>query len=334
MESVDRNHIDNQVESRAEDLIEKLANTRILVVGDVMLDQYWIGDVKRISPEAPVPVIVVQEMTEKIGGAGNVARNITALDGVCTLLGIVGQDQAGRNCEKIANDSKINTVLEYDSTIKTTIKLRVISKNQQLLRLDFENSPNAKVVAVILDQYRNLIQSHDTVILSDYGKGSLAQVEALIAVAKENGKPVLIDPKGSNYSAYRGATMITPNLVEFESVAGVVQGEQDLQSKANSLINQYELNQLLVTLSDQGMKLFDSKTESIHIPARSREVYDVSGAGDTVIAVMAMALSAGLPHSIGMELANSAAGVVISKLGTATVDRYELSAAFKKDYQS
>ena len=338
MESADRNHIENQVESmnenRIESLLEKLASARILVVGDVMLDQYWIGDAKRISPEAPVPVIAVQETTERIGGAGNVARNITALDGVCTLLGIVGQDQAGRSCEKIASDAKINTSLEYDGTIKTTVKLRVISKNQQLLRLDFENSPSAKALAAILDQYRHLIKRHDAVILSDYGKGGLAQIESLIEVAKENGKPVFIDPKGSDYSVYRGAAMITPNLVEFESVAGVVQGEQDLETKANSLIKQYDLNQLLVTLSDQGMKLFDAKTEAIHVPARSREVYDVSGAGDTVIAVMAMALSAGLPHAVGMELANSAAGVVISKLGAATASRHELSAAFTKDYRS
>lgn len=327
MESV-ANHSENPMEEP----VKKLAGCRILVVGDVMLDRYWVGDVKRISPEAPVPVITVQETTERIGGAGNVARNITALDGVCTLLGIVGQDQAGQSCEKIAKDGKINSVLEYDSTIKTTIKLRVLSKNQQLLRLDFENSPSSTALEAMLAQYRSLLANHDVVILSDYGKGSLAQIETLIALAKKNNKPVFIDPKSSDYSAYHGATMVTPNLHEFESVAGLVQSEEDLERKANSLIKRYEFAQLLVTLSDRGMKLFDSKADAIHVPARSREVYDVSGAGDTVIAVMAMALSVGLPHSVGMALANSAAGVVIAKLGTATVDRYELNSAFKKNY--
>ena len=318
----------------ADSNLAKLAATRILVVGDVMLDRYWMGEVKRISPEAPVPVISVQETNERLGGAGNVARNITALGGECSMLGIVGEDEAGRSIEKIARKSSIKVVLENDASINTTIKLRVVSKNQQLLRADFENSPCKEVLDTVLVRYQKLIGDHDAVVFSDYGKGTLAEIESMIKIAAANGKPVLIDPKGFDYSRYCGATLITPNLAEFESAAGVVQGDGDLEMKAASLIGKLDLKHLLVTLSDKGMKLFSADTESIHIPARSREVYDVSGAGDTVIAVMAMAFSARLPNYIGLELANSAAGIVISKLGTATASIDELRAAIMEDYRS
>ena len=314
--------------------LEKLASARVLVVGDVMLDQYWMGDVKRISPEAPVPIVSVQETSERLGGAGNVARNITALGGECSMLGIVGDDEAGRSVEEISRNSSINVALEHDDSIKTTIKLRVVSRNQQLLRADFENSPGNETLDAVLKRYEELIRDHDAIVLSDYGKGTLKDIESMIEIAEANAKPVLVDPKGVDYSRYRKATMITPNLAEFESATGIVQGDADFERKAAALIENLQLKHLLVTLSDKGMKLFSAEAEPVHIPARSREVYDVSGAGDTVIAVMAMAMSAGLPDVVGLELANSAAGIVISKLGTATTNVDELRSAIREDYQS
>jgi len=314
--------------------LEKLGSARVLVVGDVMLDQYWMGDVKRISPEAPVPIVSVQETSERLGGAGNVARNITALGGECSMLGIVGDDEAGRSVEEISRNSSINVALERDVSIKTTIKLRVVSRNQQLLRADFENSPGNETLDAVLKRYEELIRDHDAIVLSDYGKGTLKDIESMIEIAEANAKPVLVDPKGVDYSRYRKATMITPNLAEFESATGIVQGDADFERKAAALIENLQLKHLLVTLSDKGMKLFSAEAEPVHIPARSREVYDVSGAGDTVIAVMAMAMSAGLPDVVGLELANSAAGVVISKLGTATTNVDELRSAIREDYQS
>ncbi len=321
MESVDSN-------------LEKLKQARVLVVGDVMLDQYWLGDVKRISPEAPVPVVAVNETEERIGGAGNVARNITALGGSCTILSVVGDDVAGKRVEEISTDSGITSEIITDPTIKTTIKVRVISRNQQLLRADFESQPHQNALEELLDKYAELIEKHDAVVLSDYGKGGLTQIDALIKLAKSKNKSVLVDPKGNDYSKYRGATMITPNLAEFESVSGEVVGNDDMDVKARYLIKQNELSHLLITLSEKGMVMFNADEGSIHIPARSREVYDVSGAGDTVIAVMAMSLSVGLEKSVALELANSAAGIVVSKLGTATANRNELKAAIKSDYSS
>ena len=317
-----------------EDNLKKLSQAKVLVIGDVMLDQYWMGDVKRISPEAPVPVVAVNETVERVGGAGNVARNITALDGSCTLLSIVGDDEAGRSVKSIAENSGVSCVIEIDSSIKTTIKLRVIARNQQLLRADFENSPSDVSVFEMRKKFDQLVMQHDVVVLSDYGKGCLLQVEKLIEIAQENNKPVLVDPKGSDFSRYRGANLITPNLSEFEAVAGEVKGQSDLHEKAQKTLISYALDQLLVTQSDKGMTLFQSETEPVHIAARSREVYDVSGAGDTVIAMMAMAMSIGLSAQASMELANSAAGIVISKLGTATTTIEELALAMNKDYQS
>ncbi len=298
-----------------------------------MLDRYWFGDVRRISPEAPVPVVSVTATSERLGGAGNVARNITALGGVCTLLGVIGDDEAGRSVAAISRDSQVIAALETDRTIKTTIKLRVVCKNQQLLRADFENKPDPSVIEKLLVKYERLIPAHDVVILSDYGKGGLGEIAQWMQIAKSHGRPILIDPKGNDYSRYHGATMITPNLAEFEAAAGV--GPADaLAGRAQSLIARHGLDSLLITLSDKGMQLFQRHGKPVYMPARSREVYDVSGAGDTVIAVMAMALSAGLSRPAGMALANSAAGVVIAKLGTAAIDREELRAAIKQDYRA
>ncbi len=312
--------------------LEKLATARVLVAGDVMLDQYWLGEVNRISPEAPVPVVTVNDSEVRLGGAGNVARNIVALDGRCSLLGIIGQDEAGRSVTELAGQAGIHAILQSAPDYKTTVKLRVVSKNQQLLRADFESRPKPRVLAGMLADFRAHIGSCDAVVLSDYGKGGLADVEEMIAIARQENKPVLIDPKGNDYSRYRGATLITPNLAEFESVTGQVESTGDLAGKAADVIRDYDLEALLVTLSDKGMTLFERTKPPLHIPARSREVYDVSGAGDTVIGVMAMVYATNPEQSSGLEIANSAAGIVISKFGAATATRAELLSATRKDY--
>ncbi len=312
--------------------LKKLATARVLVAGDVMLDQYWMGSVDRISPEAPVPIVTVNESEVRLGGAGNVARNIVSLDGSSTLIGIIGQDDAGRSVIELTGQAGIHAMLQSDPDCKTTVKLRVVSRNQQLLRADFESRPGQRVLAGMLADFRDQIERHDAVVLSDYGKGSLVDVEEMIAIARQQNKPVLIDPKGDDYSRYRGATLITPNLAEFESVTGKVESTDDLAGKAVDVIRDYDLEALLVTLSDKGMALFERNQSPLHIPARSREVYDVSGAGDTVIGVMAMVFAANLDKSSGLEIANSAAGIVISKFGTTTVTRAELLSETRKGY--
>lgn len=314
--------------------LRQLATARVLVVGDIMLDQYWLGDVNRISPEAPVPIVTVNNSEERLGGAGNVARNITSLDGNCTLIGIIGDDDAGRSIVDLASASGINAIFESETAHRTTVKLRVVSKNQQLLRADFEGRPDAVTLDNVLAHFKKHITDNDAVVLSDYGKGGLINIEEMISISRAENKPVLVDPKGNSFSRYRGATMITPNLSELESVAGKVSSLDDLSDKASRVINDCELNALLVTLSDKGMILFGRSQSPLHIPARSREVYDVSGAGDTVIGIMAMVLAVQLDRSAGLEIANSAAGIVISKFGTTTTTRAELMSAIKKDYQS
>ena len=317
-----------------ENNLKQLATARVLVAGDVMLDQYWMGGVDRISPEAPVPIVTVNESEVRLGGAGNVARNITSLGGSCTLIGIIGNDDAGRSVTELANQSGINAIFQSEADSKTTVKLRVVSKNQQLLRADFEGKPGKRVLVDMLMHFRNHVENNDAVVLSDYGKGGLANIEEMISITSQANKPVLIDPKGNDFSRYRGATLITPNLAEFESVAGKVNSTDDLSDKAAGVIQDCDLGALLVTLSDKGMMLFERNKSPLHVPARSREVYDVSGAGDTVIGIMAMVLAANLDKSVGLEIANSAAGVVISKFGTTTATRTELISEIRKGCQS
>ncbi len=317
-----------------ENNLKQLATARVLVAGDVMLDQYWMGGVDRISPEAPVPIVTVNESEVRLGGAGNVARNITSLDGSCTLIGIIGNDDAGRSVTELANQSGINAIFQSEADSKTTVKLRVVSKNQQLLRADFEGKPGKRVLADMLMHFRNHVENNDAVVLSDYGKGGLANIEEMISITSQANKPVLIDPKGNDFSRYRGATLITPNLAEFESVAGKVNSSDDLSDKAAGVIHDCDLGALLVTLSDKGMMLFERNKSPLHVPARSREVYDVSGAGDTVIGIMSMVLATNLDKSVGLEIANSAAGVVISKFGTTTATRTELISEIRRGCQS
>lgn len=312
--------------------LDKLSACNVLVAGDVMLDRYWFGPVERISPEAPVPVVAVNASEERIGGAGNVACNITSLGGKCTLLSVVGDDEAGGRVAEIATQSGINHQLVVDRAAKTTIKLRVLSRNQQLLRADFESPPRPQALDETTSTFAGLIESHQVVVLSDYGKGCLDRIETLIELAAKKHIPVLVDPKGGSFARYRGATMVTPNLKEFERVAGTVVDDGDMQAKASGLIERHHLDKLLVTLSDRGMVLFSRGGDAIRGEARAREVYDVSGAGDSVIAVMAMATAAGLDDDAGLRLANSAAGVVVSKLGTATASIEELKAALSRDY--
>ena len=300
------------------------ARARLLVVGDVMLDRYWFGDVSRISPEAPVPVVHVQRTEERPGGAANVARNITALGASCRLLSVVGEDEAGASLARLLEAERVEGSLHRDSEFTTTVKLRVIGQQQQLLRIDFERAPRHEVLDAKLDEYQRLVAAADAVVLSDYGKGTLAHVERMIAAARSLGKPVLVDPKGSDYERYRGATLLTPNRSEFREVAGRWKDEADLERRAQALRSGLDLEALIVTRSEEGMSLFTA-SESHHEHTRAREVYDVSGAGDTVIAVLALMVALGAPLHEAMRVANHAAGIVVAKLGTAVVQPEELS---------
>lgn len=302
---------------------QSLKQSQVLVVGDVMLDRYWFGDVHRISPEAPVPVVHVQRMQERLGGAGNVAMNVASVGASASLLSVVGNDEAGHTLRRLCSIPSINARISEDTTLSTTVKLRVIARQQQLIRLDFENTPDHEVLTALLDDYEAALPQAQVVVLSDYGKGGLTHVTRMIARARELGKPVLIDPKGNDWERYRGATLLTPNRAEFKAVAGEWKSEAELQAKANALRESLGLQALLVTRSEEGMSLYTA-TGKHHVAAQAREVYDVSGAGDTVIAVLAASLGAGASLPDAVSLANKAGGIVVGKLGTATVSQEEL----------
>jgi rfaE bifunctional protein kinase chain/domain len=302
---------------------------RVLVVGDVMLDRYWFGDVSRISPEAPVPVVHVKRSEERPGGAANVARNVSSLAGSATLLSVVGDDEAAASLEKLLEREHVKATLHRDGDLSTTVKLRVIGHQQQLLRIDFERAPSHEVLSAKLDEYERLVDAADAVVLSDYGKGALAHVQKMIAAARAHGKPVLVDPKGDDYERYRGATVLTPNRGEFREVAGRWSDEGDLARRAQKLRSELDLEALIVTRSEEGMSLFTA-SESHHQPTAAREVYDVSGAGDTVIGVLALMVATGADLHDAMKVANHAAGIVVGKLGTAVVHLNELEASLKE----
>ena len=299
---------------------------RLLVVGDVMLDRYWFGEVNRISPEAPVPIVKVERTEERPGGAANVARNAAALGAGTVLLSVVGDDEAGRSLKALVEGDGISASLHKDASIATTVKLRVIGRQQQLMRIDFETAPSHEVLLGKLAEYKTLLDDCDVVVLSDYGKGGLAHIAQMISLARAQNKTVLVDPKGDDYSKYHGATVVTPNRSELREVIGHWTSEDELTGKAQALRKRLGLAALLVTRSEEGMTLYDEQGVR-HEPAKAREVFDVSGAGDTVIAVLAAMLGCGAQLPEAMHVANLAAGIVVGKLGTAVAQPHELSAA-------
>lgn len=306
------------------------SKARLLVAGDVMLDRYWTGPTSRISPEAPVPVVRISGSEARPGGAANVALNIAALGAQVTLLGVVGRDDPGRILSESLQAAGVRIEWIESANLPTITKLRVLSRNQQVIRLDFEESlaaPGAFDRAALLARYSGLLKDVDAVVLSDYGKGTLTDVADLIAAAQLFGKPVLVDPKGSDYARYRGATLLTPNVPELEAVVGVCGDEASLVAKAENLRAELQLDALLVTRSEKGMSLLQTGRAPLHLPTQARDVYDVTGAGDTVIATLAAALAAGQDLEQAVRLANLAASVAVGKLGTATVSPAELARA-------
>lgn len=288
-----------------------------------MLDRYWFGDVNRISPEAPVPVVHVAKSEERLGGAANVARNVAALGVHSGLLGVVGQDEAGDAIARLLGDSAIHNYLQRDAATSTIVKLRVIGRQQQLLRIDFEQAPADDALRNKLVQFDALLSDYDIVVLSDYAKGGLVDVAAMIRLARQAGKTVLVDPKGDDFSCYTGASILTPNKAEFRAIVGSWSSEDELTAKAQHLRAKLKLEALLLTRSEEGMTLYTAQGVS-HAATMAREVYDVSGAGDTVIATLAVMLGAGLPLEVAVSYANRAGGIVVGKLGTATVSMDEL----------
>ncbi|QKS30266.1 MAG: D-glycero-beta-D-manno-heptose-7-phosphate kinase [Candidatus Accumulibacter similis] len=305
-----------------------LSGARLLIVGDVMLDRYWFGDVARISPEAPVPVVRIGRSEERPGGAANVARNVAALGARASLLSVVGDDEAGQSLQHLLATSGIDVSLHVDPAISTTVKLRVIGRQQQLLRIDFETWPSHEVLRAKLVEFSARVADCDAVILSDYGKGGLTHIGEMIRLANAAGKQVLVDPKGDDFSKYAGATVVTPNRAELRAVVGRWHDEDELARKAAALREQLQLAALLVTRSEEGMSLFH-ESGLIHEKAVAREVFDVSGAGDTVIATLAVTLACGAGWPEAVHAANVAAGLVVGKLGTAVVGGDELAAALK-----
>lgn len=301
----------------------EIAACQVLVVGDAMLDQYWFGDVERVSPEAPVPIVRVQRREERLGGAANVARNVASLGARTALLTATGTDEAGRSVRRLLEEADIEPLVLADERLSTTVKLRVVGRQQQMVRIDFESPPEAETLAALLDTYSTRLGRTSLVVLSDYGKGGLTHIERMIAMARDAGKPVLVDPKGDEYDRYKGATLLTPNRAELREVVGRWRNEADLAERAQGLRRRLGVKALLVTRSEEGMTLF-TDDGAWSIPAQAREVFDVSGAGDTVIAVMAVALAAGLGLREAVTFANRAGGIVVGKLGTATVSYEEL----------
>lgn len=288
-----------------------------------MLDRYWFGEVSRISPEAPVPVARITRTEERPGGAANVARNAAAIGARVDLLAVVGADEAGEGLARLLEADGVGVQLTRDPTVKTTVKLRVIGRQQQLLRIDFETQPTPEALEAKRAGFDARVSSANVVIFSDYGKGGLAHVDRMIASARAAGRIVLVDPKGDEFEKYRSATVLTPNLSEFRQVVGRWSSESDLAERAQRLRKALDLEALLVTRSEEGMTLFRDG-DVLHVPTVAKEVYDVSGAGDTVIAILGVMLAGGLDLAQAVHWANKAAGIVVGKLGTAVVHPQEL----------
>ena len=303
----------------------QLAQAKVLVVGDVMLDRYWYGAVDRISPEAPVPVVRINREENRLGGCANVAFNAVSVGAQASLLSVVGDDEASHLLQDLIAKSGITPYFGRDDQLKTTVKLRVIGRQQQLLRVDFENTPQNEVLSSQTQQFMQLLPDHPVVLFSDYGKGGLAHITDMIAAARKANKAVFIDPKGSDFSRYAGASCITPNRAELQQVVGAWTSEEELKSKVNHLRKELKIDAVLLTRSEEGMTLFDDQGAT-HIAAQAREVFDVTGAGDTVIATLAALVAAGMSLREAMPWANRAGGIVVGKFGTATVSYEELFA--------
>lgn len=309
---------------------DAVAGLRVLVVGDVMLDEYWFGQVNRISPEAPVPVVKVERADERPGGAANVARNIVALGAQTMLLSVVGADDTAVRLRRVLDSEGIRHVFQEDPGIRTTLKLRVIGHQQQMLRIDFENVPSDHSLEAKQSEFSRCLDAHDVVVFSDYRKGALDRVSELLRLAREKGKFAIVDPKGRNFVRYAGASVITPNRGELADATGGWDDESEMDHKAGKLRSELGLDALLLTMSEQGMKLYrDGKT--IHRKAQAKEVYDVSGAGDTVVAALAVACGIGKPWDEAIDFANAAAGIVVSRLGTSIATLDEVLAVLAND---
>ncbi|HLT05034.1 MAG TPA: bifunctional D-glycero-beta-D-manno-heptose-7-phosphate kinase/D-glycero-beta-D-manno-heptose 1-phosphate adenylyltransferase HldE [Pseudomonas sp.] len=302
----------------------------VLVVGDVMLDRYWHGGTSRISPEAPVPVVKVEHREDRPGGAANVALNIAALGAPVRLVGVTGEDEAAHCLDQSLTAAGVATSFQRIANQPTIVKLRVMSRSQQLLRMDFEESFNTDTAALAAEVETQLA-GVKVLVLSDYGKGALRNHQALIAAARARGVAVLADPKGKDFSIYRGASLITPNLAEFEAIVGHCADEAELVAKGSRLMAELELGALLITRGEHGMTLLRPEHQALHLPARAREVFDVTGAGDTVISTLAAALAAGEELPQATALANLAAGIVVGKLGTAAISAPELRRAIQRE---
>ncbi len=306
-------------------------NARVLVVGDLMLDRYWHGPTERISPEAPVPVVHVQKNEERAGGACNVALNIATLGAQCTVLGLCGDDEAAHILEALLQQSKVKTQFVRMPENATVTKLRVMSRSQQLMRLDFEDGFIGSDLSVLETKFAEILSRFNIVVCSDYGKGSLRQVDKLIALCRQQSIPVLVDPKGTDFEPYAGASLITPNLAEFEAVVGRCETVTELVSRADDLAQKFNFEALLVTRSEHGMSLMQQGYDAVHLPTQAREVFDVTGAGDTVISTLAAALGADVSLERAMWLSNLAAGIVVGKSGTASVSVKELEGVIRQN---
>jgi len=309
-------------------------HARLLVIGDVMLDRYWHGSASRVSPEAPVPVVKVANREDRPGGAGNVALNIAALGSAVRLVGVVGDDETGLELYSRLKAAGVYCDFLQSKEKPTITKLRIISQHQQLIRLDFEKAFEASDIIGLQDKAKSLVDDSQVMVLSDYGKGALQDINDLIDLGRSRNIPIIVDPKGTDFTKYRGATLITPNLTEFEAVMGGSHNEEELVNKGLRLVRELNLEAILITRGEHGMTLIRPDSPELHLPARAQEVFDVTGAGDTVISVLAASMAAGDGFADATALANLAAGLVVGKLGTAAISGPELRRAMLADQNS
>jgi rfaE bifunctional protein kinase chain/domain len=305
------------------DMKARFQRARVLVVGDAMLDRYWFGSVDRISPEAPVPIVRIEREEERLGGAANVALNIKSLGAQASLMTVVGTDEPAGKLRKLLAQHGVQALLGSDAKLNTIVKLRVIGRAQQLIRLDFENQPDHEVLALMLNEYERVLPEHDAVLFSDYGKGGLTHIPRMISLARQAGRSVLVDPKGNDYGRYAGATVITPNREELAQVIGAWSSEAQLHERAQQLRQAQGFGAILLTRSGEGISLFDERGH-LQVPALAREVFDVTGAGDTVIAVLAVLLACGVSVREALPVVNRAGGIVVGKFGAANLSYEEL----------